>query len=100
MNQAVLTLVEEKWTLRVVSAILWKPMGFNQLCRFLRGISPDTLAKRLDRLEALGLINRAVLSTTPPATRYSATPAARELRPILEALGKWAAMHLVEGASP
>ena len=85
---------EEKWNLRILSAILWKPMGFNQLCRFLKGISPNTLAKRLDRLEALGLVDRAVISTTPPATQYSATPAARELRPVLEGLAGWGATHI------
>ncbi|MBJ7609391.1 MAG: hypothetical protein JF887_08170 [Candidatus Dormibacteraeota bacterium] len=38
--QAGLLFAEEKWNLRILNAVLWKPMGFNQLCRFLVGISP------------------------------------------------------------
>ncbi len=91
--QAGLLFAEEKWTLRILNAVLWKPMGFNQLCRFLVGISPNTLARRLDRLETMGLVDRRVLSTTPPATRYSATAVLRELRPILDGLASWGAAH-------
>lgn len=95
--QAGLRFAEEKWNLRILSAILWKPMGFNQLCRYLAGISPNTLAKRLDRLETLGLVDRTVISATPPATQYSPTAAARELRSVLVDLGNWGARYARSG---
>ncbi|MBJ7593971.1 MAG: helix-turn-helix transcriptional regulator [Candidatus Dormibacteraeota bacterium] len=91
--QAGLCFAEEKWNLRILSAILWKPMGFNQLCRYLAGISPNTLAKRLDRLEMLGLVDRRVICATPPATQYSATAAAGELRSVL-VMARWGARYV------
>ncbi|MBJ7609392.1 MAG: helix-turn-helix transcriptional regulator [Candidatus Dormibacteraeota bacterium] len=47
----------------------------------------------MDRLETMGLVDRRVISTTPPATRYSATAVSRELRPILDGLASWGAAH-------
>ncbi len=41
----------------------------------------------------MGLVDRRVISTTPPATRYSATAVSRELRPILGGLARWGAAH-------
>ncbi len=65
-----LRFAETKWNLRIVAALLWKPMGFNQLSRFLGDISTGTLSSRLGDLEARGLITRTVLSVTPPSTLY------------------------------
>lgn len=81
---------EAKWNLRIVAALLWKPMGFNQLSRALLGISQNTLANRLDSLEALGVITRTVLSVTPPATLYTVDRAGRELSDALTGLSRWA----------
>ncbi len=80
---------EGKWNLRIVAALLWKPMGFNQLSRALGGISQNTLANRLDSLEALGVIMRTVLSVTPPATLYTVDRPGRELRDVLTGLSRW-----------
>lgn len=80
---------EGKWNLRIVAALLWKPMGFNQLSRALVGISHNTLANRLDSLEALGVITRTVLSVTPPATLYTVDRPGRELSDALTGLSRW-----------
>jgi len=90
---------EGKWNLRIVAALLWKPMGFNQLSRALVGISQNTLANRLDSLEALGVITRTVLSVTPPATLYTVDRPGRELSDTLAGLARWGERWLAsEGA--
>jgi DNA-binding HxlR family transcriptional regulator len=84
-----LRFAEGKWNLRIVAALLWKPMGFNQLSRALVGISQNTLANRLHNLEALGVITRTVLSVTPPATLYTVDRPGRELSDALAGLARW-----------
>ncbi len=88
-GSAGLRFAEGKWNLRIVAALLWKPMGFNQLSRALEGISQNTLANRLDSLEALGVITRTVLSVTPPATLYAVDRSGRELSDALTGLSRW-----------
>ncbi len=91
-----LRFAEGKWNLRIVAALLWKPMGFNQLVRVLDGISPNTLARRLDDLEALGIISRAVVTVTPPATLYTVDQPGRELGKAIEELAEWGERQLAE----
>lgn len=56
------------------------------------GISPTLLSKRLKQLEARGLVEW-VEDRANGAVEYLRTDAARELEPILDALGKWAYRH-------
>ena len=91
-----LRFAEGKWNLRIVAALLWKPMGFNQMVRFLEGISPNTLARRLDDLEALGMISRTVVTVTPPATLYTVEQPGRELATAIDELAQWGERRLTE----
>jgi DNA-binding HxlR family transcriptional regulator len=50
-------------------------MGFNELRRALDGPTAKTLSERLTELRCVGLVERHVEATSPPATRYELTPA-------------------------
>ena len=87
-------LLQEKWTLHIIRALLDRPLGFNELGRAAGGCNPATLAQRLDRLEELGLVTRTVESVMPPRTSYALTPAGVELQDVIKAIDCWGRRHI------
>ncbi|HZS15076.1 MAG TPA: helix-turn-helix domain-containing protein [Candidatus Dormibacteraeota bacterium] len=87
-------LLQEKWTLHIIRALLDRPLGFNELGRAAGGCNPATLAQRLDRLEELGLVTRTVESVMPPRTSYALTGAGVELDSVIKAIDCWANRHI------
>ncbi|HMA36003.1 MAG TPA: helix-turn-helix domain-containing protein [Chloroflexia bacterium] len=86
-------LLQEKWMLHIIRALLEGPRGFNELSRSSGGCNPATLAQRLDQLEGLGLVSKTVLSVMPPRTIYDLTPAGRDLRAVIDAIHQWGQGH-------
>lgn len=89
-------LLQEKWTLHIIRALLDRPLGFNELGRAAGGCNPATLAQRLDRLEELGLVTRTVESVMPPRTSYALTAAGVELQDVIKAIDCWGRRHISE----
>jgi len=83
-------LLQEKWNLHIIRALIPGPMGFNELGRAAGGVNPATLAQRLDRLEELGLVTRTVEQVMPPRTSYRLTEAGMELQQVIAAIDCWA----------
>ena len=84
-----INLLQEKWTLHIVRSLLDGPKGFNELGRDIGGCNPTTLTQRLERLEAMGIVNKTVRSTMPPRTLYTLSEAGRELEGVIRAVGGW-----------
>ena len=97
-------LLQEKWVLHIVRALLDGPRGFNELGRDIGGCNPTTLTQRLDKLESLGLISKTVCSVMPPKSSYRLTPSGRALESVIEAIHGWAVVHMArpepEAATP
>ncbi len=91
---AAIELLQEKWTLHIIRALLEAPRGFNELARAIGGCNPATLAQRLERLAELGVIEKEVTSHMPPRTRYSLTEAGRALEAVLQAIESWGRRYL------
>ena len=87
-------ILQEKWTLHIVRALLEGPKGFNELGRVVGGCNPATLKTRLDRLEDLGLLEKTVHSQMPPRTSYSLTDGGVDLSQVVAAIDTWARTHL------
>ena len=87
-------LLQEKWTLHIVRALLDGPLGFNELGRRVGGCNPATLTLRLERLADAGLLTKTIQSTMPPRTSYALTPAGFELQGVIDAIGGWASRHI------
>jgi DNA-binding HxlR family transcriptional regulator len=87
-------LLQEKWTLHIVRALLAGPLGFNELSRAVGGCNSATLKLRLDRLEGLGLVTRTVHSHMPPRTSYELTPGGEALQRVIDAIAAWSREHL------
>jgi DNA-binding HxlR family transcriptional regulator len=91
---AAIQLLQEKWTLHIVRALLDGPMGFNELGRAVGGCNPATLKLRLDHLEELTLVTRTVHSYMPPRTSYELAPAGVDLQRVITAIDGWGREHL------
>jgi len=86
--------LQEKWTMHIVRALLDGPMGFNELGRTIGGCNPATLKLRLDHLEELGLVTRTVHSYMPPRTSYELAASGVALQQVIDAIDTWAREHL------
>ena|ERR1700683_2177534 len=91
--------LQEKWTLHIVRALLDGPLGFNELGRTVGGCNPATLKVRLDHLEELGILKRTVHSQMPPRTSYELAPSGVDLQRVIDAIDGWAREHL-EASAP
>lgn len=89
-----IAILQEKWVLHIVHALLGGPRGFNELGREVGGCNPTTLAQRLGRLEEVGIVAKRVLDETPLRSSYSLTPMGQGLASVIEAIQSWATVYL------
>jgi DNA-binding HxlR family transcriptional regulator len=83
-------LVGDRWTLRLIHALLVGPRRFGDLQSDLPGIAPNVLTQRLRRLVADGLVVAERYQRRPPRFVYDLTARGRELAGPLRALAGWA----------
>jgi len=86
-----LDLVGERWALLVMRELMWGPKRFSDLKAGLPGISANVLTRRLEGLEAAGVLVRRKLPPPAAAQVYELTQWGYESEPIFQALGRWAA---------
>jgi DNA-binding HxlR family transcriptional regulator len=86
-----LDLVGERWALLVVRELMLGAKRFGDLKADLPGISANVLTHRLVELERAGLLTRRKLPKPAAVWVYELTDWARELEPILQQFGRWAA---------
>ena len=79
-------LLDQRWTLLLVRELLTGSERFNDLRRGLPRMSPTLLSTRLQQLVHAGVVDK---HGDGPDSRYVLSPAGKELRPIVEALGAW-----------
>jgi DNA-binding HxlR family transcriptional regulator len=82
-----LDVLGERWTLLIVRNLVLGPQRYSELLRGLPGITTNLLAKRLQEMEAEGLIERG--GGASDATAYRLTDVGRSLEPAIHALGRW-----------
>lgn len=92
-------IIGERWTVLILREILMGASRFNGIQRGLGSISTALLTKRLETLETHGLIVRRKI-TGQRGYEYFPTKSAKDLQPILMAIGnwgmKWAKDNLIE----
>jgi DNA-binding HxlR family transcriptional regulator len=63
-----------KWSIEIMAALHTAPsFGFEELRRFLPGISPRVLSLKLKDLEQHGLVRRDIVESRPPRVQYTLT---------------------------
>jgi len=90
-------LLQEKWVLHIIRALLAGPSGFNALSRAVGGVNTTTLTQRLDHLERLGIVTKTIESTMPPKTRYELSTAGCELQGVIDSIDAWARKNMKSG---
>ncbi len=92
-----LDVLGDKWSLLIVrDLIIHGTRTYSELLESPERISTNILASRLDILACLSLIERVKPQAASRNNAYRLTEGGAALRPVLEALGKWAGMHLSE----
>jgi DNA-binding HxlR family transcriptional regulator len=73
-NLRLLRSVFSKWTPEILLTLHAVPsVGFEQLRRSLKGISPRVLSLKLKELEYEGLVTRRIVASRPPRVQYTLT---------------------------
>jgi len=91
-----IAVLQEKWVLHIVHALLDGPKGFNAIGREVGGCNPTTLTQRLGRLEQLGIIAKEHGDGRCRAC-YRLTRAGEHLEDVIAAIHRWADAHLPVG---
>lgn len=83
----------KRWTLLIVAVLGNKDhCRFNEMKRFIPGLTARALSERIEDLQRLRLVARDVeTATTPPSVSYRLTPEGRALRKALIPMVRWAA---------
>src|SRR5450631_277283 len=93
LMRSLFSLLRDKWTLTVLTALRTDRRLFSELKREIPGVSQRMLAQTLRELERAHFVDRVVLSTTPPRVEYALTDLGRGLFPHLRAMREWALLH-------
>ena len=88
-----LDVLNGKWKLPIIAALLFGTKRFRQLAREINGITDKMLSKELKELELNQLVSRTVHETYPPVVEYSITEHGRTLIHVLDELQKWGSKH-------
>lgn len=85
-----LSLINGKYKMTILYALMeFGVVRFNELQRYIRGISFKTLSLTLKELEADRLIVRTEYPQIPPKVEYSLSERGRSLMPILDGMCEW-----------
>ena len=87
--EVAMDVVGGKWTAVVLAHVKEAPRRFSELRRLIPDISEKMLTQRLRDLENDELIERTVISNSPPHVVYDLTAEGRSLGPALQALYDW-----------
>lgn len=79
-----MAVIGQKWTALILRDLAGGPQRFADFERSISAINPRTLSRRLDELEASGIVRRL----TSPG-RYELTAKGRDLIPVLEQMAAW-----------
>lgn len=86
---AAMEIIGNKWTALILRDLASGECRFCSLEKTVGSISPRTLSKRLDELEARGVITKLTYPEVPPRVGYSLTKKGEDLLPIIKQMAAW-----------
>ena len=89
-----LDLFGDKWTLLVIRDIVAGKKRYGEFEKSPEGIPTNILADRLRALEAHELIRKVPYQSRPMRFEYHLTEKGADLLPVLQAMARWANMHI------
>ena len=85
-----LSLIRGKHKMSILYCLMeYQPVRFNEMRRYLGGVSDRTLSRSLKELEADGLVARREYPQIPPRVEYSLTERGASLMEVLDLLCVW-----------
>ena len=85
-----LSLINGKYKMTILYTLMeFGVVRFNEMKKYIGGISYKTLSANLKELEADGLVHREEYPQIPPKVEYSLTERGKSLIPILDAMCEW-----------
>ena len=85
-----LSLINGKYKMTILYTLMeFGVVRFNEIKRYIGGISYKTLSATLKELEADQLVHREEYPQIPPNVEYSLTERGRSLIPILDSMCEW-----------
>ena len=92
-----MSLIQGKYKMFILYTLMeYGVVRYNEMKKYLAGISFKTLTSSLKELEADGLVNRQEYPQIPPKVEYSLTETGKSLMPILDQLCEWGDIHRPE----
>ncbi|MBD5138734.1 MAG: winged helix-turn-helix transcriptional regulator [Ruminococcus sp.] len=89
-----MSLIQGKYKMFILYALMgYGTVRFNEMKKYIGGISYKTLSVTLKELEADGLVHREEYPQIPPKVEYSLTERGKSLIPILDMMCDWGAQH-------
>lgn len=85
-----LSLINGKYKMTILYVLMeFEVVRFNEMKRYIGGISYKTLSSTLKELEADKLVYREEYPQIPPKVEYSLTERGKSLIPILDGMCEW-----------
>lgn len=85
-----MSLIQGKYKMLILYTLMeYKIVRFNEMKKYIDGISYKTLSSTLKELEADALVHRKEYPQIPPKVEYSLTERGKSLIPILDSMCEW-----------
>ena len=85
-----LSLISGKYKMIILYTLMeFAVVRFNEMQRYIGGISYKTLSANLKELEKDGLVRREEYPQIPPRVEYSLTERGKSLMPLLDGMCEW-----------
>ena len=85
-----MSLIQGKYKMIILYTLMeFQIVRFNEMQKYIGGITYKTLSSTLKQLEADGLVNRKEYPQIPPKVEYSLTEKGKSLIPILDEMCEW-----------
>ena len=93
---ATMDLLNGKWTLHILRALMTGRMRFNEISRAIGPMSSRTLCCRLRALEEQGILKREIKNTIPPWVEYELTEKGQALNEVIDSIVRWGREYMHE----
>lgn len=91
-----LSLINGKYKMTILYTLMeFGVVRFNEMRRYISGISFKTLSSTLKELERDQLVHREEYPQVPPKVEYSLTERGKSLMPILDQMCEWGDTHRI-----
>ena len=92
--------IGDRWSLRIVGALLDGERTFGELAGEIDGIAPTILTARLRALQAMALVTATPYERRPLRMRYSLTEPGQRLGATIASLAEWGATREGDAERP